>query len=89
MTLRLGMIRTLALGTVVLGATSLQAGPAAAQGGIVCSYGPASYRACCRQSYARNPRLGGRARANDIDACMNGGSSRRGRAGKSRSQDDD
>lgn len=82
MILRFGMTRTLALGTLILGAASLEAGPAAAQGGVVCSYGPASYRACCRQSYARNPRLSGSARANDIDACMNGGSSRRGRKGR-------
>lgn len=49
-------------------------GPAAAQGGIVCAYGPASYRACCKQSYAANPKLGARARADDIDACMGKGS---------------
>jgi hypothetical protein len=77
MTLRLGMIRTLALGAVVLGAVSLEARPAAAQGGAVCAYGPSSYRACCRQSYARNPRMSASARADDIDACMNRGPSRR------------
>jgi hypothetical protein len=47
--------------------------PAGAQGGIVCSYGPANYRRCCRESFAKAPRLGARARANDIDACMNAG----------------
>lgn len=89
MTLRLGMIRTLALGTAVLGAASLQAGPAAAQGGAVCAYGPSSYRACCRQSYARNPRMSASARADDIDACMSGGPSRRGSRSRNRHRDDD
>lgn len=77
MIIRLDVIRTLTLGTVFFGAVSLQAVPAAAQGGAVCAYGPASYRACCRQSYARNPRMSASARADDIDACMNRGPSRR------------
>lgn len=57
---------------VILASTSLLGAirPAAAQGGMVCSYGPSSYKACCRESYARFPRMGTLARANDIDACM-------------------
>lgn len=75
MTMRLGMIRMLAFGTAVIGATSLQAGPAAAQG-AVCAYGPSDYRACCKQSYARNPRMSASARAEDIEACMDRGADR-------------
>lgn len=86
MTLRLGMIRTLALGTVFLGAASLPAGPAAAQGGAVCAYGPSDYRACCRQSYARNPRMSASARADDIDSCMARGPSRGKSGGKGKQQ---
>jgi hypothetical protein len=71
MTLRLGTIRMLALGTVFLGVAALQAGPAAAQGGVVCAFGPSDYRACCRQSYASHPHMSAGARADDIDACMN------------------
>lgn len=44
--------------------------PASAQGGMICDYGSRSYKACCRASYAQFPRMGYRARANDIDACM-------------------
>ena len=45
--------------------------PVAAQGGIVCEYGSAKYRHCCAESYGRHPRLGARARADEIDACVN------------------
>jgi hypothetical protein len=45
---------------------------ASAQGGIVCEYGTARYKRCCRESYRNNPDLGPRARARDIDACMSG-----------------
>jgi hypothetical protein len=45
--------------------------PAAAQGGIVCEFGSTRYRRCCTESYDRRPNLGARARADDIDACMN------------------
>jgi len=48
---------------------------ASAQGGIVCEYGTARYKRCCRESYRNNPDLGPRGRARDIDACMNRGSS--------------
>lgn len=54
--------------------------PAVAQGGIVCQYGPASYRRCCAQSYARKPSLGASARASDIDACMGKGGKKSGKA---------
>jgi hypothetical protein len=45
---------------------------ASAQGGIVCQYGTARYKRCCRDSYENSPNLGPRARARDIDACMSG-----------------
>ena len=45
---------------------------ASAQGGIVCQYGTAKYKRCCRDSYDNNPNMGPRARARDIDACMSG-----------------
>lgn len=54
-------------------AVFMETRPATAQGGIVCAYGPASYRRCCSQSYARKPGLGASARAHDIDACTSGG----------------
>jgi hypothetical protein len=44
--------------------------PAQAQGGIVCAYGPKKYRDCCKQSFKEHRRLSARARARDIDACM-------------------
>ena len=44
--------------------------PAAAQGGAVCDYGSAMYKRCCRESYGENPKLGARARSDDINACM-------------------
>jgi hypothetical protein len=47
-----------------------QSEPANAQGGIVCSYGTKKYKECCKQSYKEHPKLGARARGNDIDACM-------------------
>ena len=50
------------------------AGPAAAQGSIVCEFGSTRYRRCCTESYQRKPNLGARARADDIDACMSRGS---------------
>jgi hypothetical protein len=78
MVLRVGLAGSFALATIIIGIAAVAAtGPAAAQGGVVCAYGPASYRACCKQSYARNPRMGGRARADDIDACMGTGSTAR------------
>lgn len=43
---------------------------ASAQGGIACRYGPTKYRDCCRESYRNKPNLGARARAADIEACM-------------------
>jgi hypothetical protein len=75
MSLRLGLIGAFALAVIVAVAAMDMTRPAAAQGGAVCTYGSASYRACCKQSYARHPRMGARARADDIDACMNKGSS--------------
>jgi hypothetical protein len=45
-----------------------------AQGSIACEYGPTDYRRCCTESYRNMPGLGARARAEDIDACMNRGS---------------
>jgi len=47
-----------------------QSTPASAQGGIICSYGTKKYKECCHESYRHHPRLGARARADDIDACM-------------------
>lgn len=47
--------------------------PVSAQGGLVCDVGPADYRRCCKESYRRNPELGLRARAEDIEACLKGG----------------
>jgi hypothetical protein len=47
-----------------------QSGPAKAQGSIVCDFGPKKYKNCCKQSYREHPKMGMRARANDIDACM-------------------
>lgn len=58
---------------VTFALTLVDTRPAVAQGGIVCQYGPASYRRCCAQSYAKKPSLGSRARADDIDACMGKG----------------
>ena len=46
--------------------------PAAAQGRVQCDYGPSNYRRCCNDSYRARPGLGARARADDIDACMDG-----------------
>jgi hypothetical protein len=76
MLLRLVRFGSFALATAISGSAFFEATtPASAQGGIVCEYGPASYRRCCKQSYARNPSMGARARADDIDACMGKGSS--------------
>jgi hypothetical protein len=47
-----------------------QLGSAQAQGGIVCAYGPKKYRDCCKQSFKEHRRLKARARARDIEACM-------------------
>lgn len=57
---------------VVIGSVSLLADvrTASAQGGMVCDYGSRAYKACCRASYGQFPKMGYRARANDIDACM-------------------
>jgi hypothetical protein len=76
MMLRLVRYGSLALATVISGAAFLEtSGPAAAQGGIVCEFGSTKYRRCCRQSYGRNPGIGARARADDIEACMDRGPS--------------
>jgi hypothetical protein len=48
-----------------------QSQPAAAQGGIVCEYGPKDYKDCCKQSYKKHPSLSASKRADDIDACLN------------------
>lgn len=56
--------------TVAVATVLADAGPAAAQGGIVCEFGSTRYRRCCTESYDRKPNLGARARADDIDACM-------------------
>jgi hypothetical protein len=62
-----------AVATVVLLGADMAGGmrPASAQGGIVCEYGTARYKRCCRESYRRNPDLGPGRRARDIDACVN------------------
>ncbi|RAI42219.1 hypothetical protein [Rhodoplanes roseus] len=64
---------------LALGLSLVDTRPAIAQGGVVCQYGPASYRRCCTQSYARKPSLGATARANDIDACMGKGGKKSGK----------
>jgi hypothetical protein len=63
-----------ALATIAIVAADMASGTrtASAQGGIVCQYGTARYKRCCRDSYENNPNLGPRARARDIDACMSG-----------------
>jgi hypothetical protein len=63
-----------ALATIAIAGADLASGitTASAQGGIVCQYGTARYKRCCRESYENNPKLGPRARANDIDACIKG-----------------
>ena len=63
-----------ALATIAIAGADLVSGmrTASAQGGIVCQYGTARYKRCCRESYENNPKLGYRARANDIDACIKG-----------------
>lgn len=64
-------VRTgIAAAGVLIVTSAIAPRPAAAQGGIVCEYGPASYQRCCKQSYAKKSSLGASARANDIDACM-------------------
>ena len=46
------------LAALLAGIVAVEASrPAAAQGGIVGAYGPASYRACGKQSYAPNPKM--------------------------------
>jgi hypothetical protein len=66
-------IRCLLVTAGLVGAAALggETSPAAAQGGIACAYGPASYQRCCSESYRKSPRLGSSARASSIDACMN------------------
>jgi hypothetical protein len=63
-----------ALATIAIVGADLASGirTASAQGGIVCQYGTAKYKRCCRDSYENNPNLGARARGRDIDACMSG-----------------
>jgi hypothetical protein len=63
-----------ALATIAIVGAELASGimTASAQGGIVCEYGTARYKRCCRESYRNNPDLGPRGRARDIDACMSG-----------------
>ncbi|HML14288.1 MAG TPA: hypothetical protein VK456_13350 [Xanthobacteraceae bacterium] len=82
-----------ALAAVAIVAADMASGirTASAQGGIVCEYGTARYKRCCRESYRNNPDLGPRARARDIDACMSGSSSREPESGErktSRTRDD-
>ena len=62
------------LATIAIVGADLASGTrtASAQGGIVCQYGTAKYKRCCRESYDNSPNLGPRARARDIDACMSG-----------------
>jgi hypothetical protein len=62
-----------ALATIAIVGADMASGTrtASAQGGIVCQYGTARYKRCCRDSYENNPNLGPRGRARDIDACMN------------------
>jgi hypothetical protein len=64
-------LAVLLTGTVVVAMLD-EIRPAAAQGGIVCSYGTSQYRRCCRESYRNNPSLGPSSRARDIDSCMSG-----------------
>src|SRR5262249_10923040 len=63
-----------ALTTIAIVGADMASGTrtASAQGGIVCQYGGAKYKRCCRESYDNNPNMGPRARARDIDACMSG-----------------
>jgi hypothetical protein len=62
------------LATIAIMGADLASGTrtASAQGGIVCQYGTAKYKRCCRESYSNNPDLAPRARARDIDACISG-----------------
>jgi len=64
-----GLIATAALvtGAIMIGNSQ----PASAHGGIVCEYDSAKYRRCCAESYGKHPKLGSRARADEIDACVN------------------
>lgn len=57
--------------TAVL-STAIPYRSAFAQGGLVCNFGPADYRRCCKESYRRSPDLGVRERAEDIEACLKG-----------------
>ncbi len=71
----IGSVASAGLSVAVAAAVAIALGlaaprPAAAQGGIVCEYGPASYKRCCAESYKKKPSLGASARASDIDACM-------------------
>jgi hypothetical protein len=63
-----GFAALLAFGAIDVVAPS----PASAQGRVQCDYGPSNYRRCCNESYRARPGLGARARADDIDACMDG-----------------
>jgi hypothetical protein len=75
-------VRCLIMAASVLAAATFFAdAPAAAQGGLACAYGPASYQRCCAQSYKKKPRLGASARASDIDACMSGGKAKKKKSG--------
>jgi hypothetical protein len=64
----MGFAALLAFGAIDFVAPS----PASAQGRVQCDYGPSDYRRCCNESYRQRPGLGARARADDIDACMDG-----------------
>jgi hypothetical protein len=63
-----------ALATIAIAGADLVSGisTASAQGSVVCQYGTARFKRCCRDSYENNPNLGARARGRDIDACMSG-----------------
>ncbi|HXW27276.1 MAG TPA: hypothetical protein VEK73_21195 [Xanthobacteraceae bacterium] len=72
------------LGAGMMGATQ----PASAQGGIVCEYGTAQYKRCCRESYRNKPDLGPSRRARDIDACMDRASDEPSEKGERKARDD-
>lgn len=86
--MRIGLVRMVALGTLLVGAASLQVGGhAVAQDGAACDEGPADYRECCKQSFAKKPKLSEDARDEDIDACMS--QARGGAAGQKPGQQKD
>jgi hypothetical protein len=66
-------LRGVLIATAVIAAAALieDSQLASAQDDIICKYGSARYRSCCTESLRRSPNLSARARANDIDACIN------------------